>query len=356
VVAVFAALIAWRVIEALGRREVAAATSVPTGPTPVQVATVERRDISGVIELSGTLRPANEVDVAPDVSGRVVSVSVSVGTRVDKGEELARLDATDLELALAQAEGALAAAVAGRDAAVQEAATAEKLAASSSITENQLVGARSRKMAADGQLKQSQASRDLAKERVNDAKIASPIAGIVTRADLDVGRMVTPGAAVFQIQDDSAYEVDVGLDEATAYTVHPGQPVEVQSLARPDRIVPGTIATVAPTLDPQTRKALAVVRLDPTTEPLLGYSTVTVRIAQQSRAGVVTVPASAVFERGADTIVRLVVEGNTVKIVAVRTGARLGELVEVFGIQPGAQVVVAGPADLVDGTVVEPRS
>ena len=114
VVVLFAALVAWRVQEALSRRDVAAVRTEAAGPIPVQVATVERRDISGMIELSGTLRPANEVDLAPEVPGRVVSVAVAVGARVKKGDELAQLDATDLALALDQAEGALTAAQAGR--------------------------------------------------------------------------------------------------------------------------------------------------------------------------------------------------------------------------------------------------
>lgn len=356
VVALFAGLIGWRVFEALGRRDVAAVRTESAGPVPVQIAAVERRDISGVIELSGSVRPANEVDVAADVPGRVLSVGVSVGTRVAKGEELAKLDATDLQLALEQAEGALAAAQAGKDAAEQEAATAEKLAASSAMTENQLLGARSRFNAAAGQVKQAQAARDLARERVRDATITSPIEGVVTKADVDVGQMVSPGRAVFQIQDDSAYEVEVGLDESTAYVVRPGVQVQVQSLARPDRVVPGTIATVSPTLDPQTRKAAAVVRLDPTSDPLLSYSTVTVRIEQHPRSGVVTVPARAVVDRDGNSFVRVVEEGNVVRQVQVRTGTHQGDWIEVYGVSPGDNVIVAGPADLPDGTVVEPRS
>src|SRR5262245_11687660 len=123
----FVALVGWRVQEALSRRDLAVERVGTEGPSPVQVARRERRGISGVIELSGTLRPANEVDLAPDVPGRVLSVAVAIGARVKKGDELAKLDATDLELALAQAEGALTAAQAGRDAAVQEAESADKL-------------------------------------------------------------------------------------------------------------------------------------------------------------------------------------------------------------------------------------
>lgn len=352
----FVGLVAWRVQEALSRRDLAAVRTETAGPIPVQVATVERRDISGVIELSGTLRPANEVDLAPDVAGRIVSVSVAVGARVKKGEELAKIDATDLELALAQAEGALTAAQAGRDAAVQEAESADKLAKSDAITENQLVDKRSRRTASEGQLKQAQASRDLAKERVNDAEIVSPIAGVLTKVNVDIGKVVSPGVPVFQIQDDSGYEVEIGLDEATAYAIHPGQAVEVQSLARPDRTVPGTIATVAPTLDPQTRKAAAIVRLDPTTDPLLTYSTVTVRIAQHPRYGVVAIPVAALIEHNGESAVRLVVDGKTVKIVPVRIGQRQGDLLEVYGVEPGNQIVIAGPTDLAEGAQVEPRS
>lgn len=351
----FVALVGVRVVQAVARRSDAAELTSASGPVSVRTLEVHARDVSGRIELSGALRPANTVEVVPEVPGRVRSVAVEVGDRVAAGAVLARLDATDLQLAVDQGEGALAAAVAAEQVAEREANSAKALAESKSIADNQLAGILARHAAAVGQRAQAQAARDLARERLRDANITSPIGGIVTRRALDVGQTVGPGQPVFQVQDDSAYEVDVGLDEATAYAVTIGQPVTVRLEAR-DVELPGRVATLSPSLDRQTRKAAATLRLDPTDLQLITGSTVTVSLELEPRSGVITVPESALVKVDGEAVVRVVEEGNLVRNVSVRSGARQGGEIEVVGLTDGAVVVVAGPSNLVDGAVVAPRS
>ncbi|MCA9489947.1 MAG: efflux RND transporter periplasmic adaptor subunit, partial [Myxococcales bacterium] len=198
---------------------------------------------------------------------------------------------------------------------------------------------------------------DLAAERVRDATLRSPIAGVVTRASVEVGQTLAPGMPPpFQVQDDGAYEVDIGLDEATAYAIGPDQPVEVQVSARQQLVLPGRVQTVSSTLDRQTRKAAATVRLEPTTERLLTGTTVTVVLSLEPRSGVVTVPETAVVEQGGARVVRVVGDDKAVRNVVVHPGLHQDGQVEVDGVSPGAAVVVSGPPDLADGTVVEPRS
>jgi RND family efflux transporter MFP subunit len=207
-----------------------------------------------------------------------------------------------------------------------------------------------------GQHRQARAARDLAAERLRDTTLRAPVGGIVTRAAVDRGQMVAPGVPAFQVQDVSAYEVDVGFDEANAYAVVPGQAVRVRVLARADLTLDGRIQTVSSSLDRQTRKALATIRLDSTAERLITGSTVMVELALDPRTGVVTVPETAVVDRDGSPVVRVVESGNVVRNVPVRTGLRQDGEVEVDAVGAGSTVVVTGPPELVDGTVVEPRS
>ncbi|MCB9685494.1 MAG: efflux RND transporter periplasmic adaptor subunit [Alphaproteobacteria bacterium] len=353
----FLVLVGYRVVQAVERRSVAAERTGAGGPPIVRTVSAEAHDLSGRVEVSGTLRATSTVDVGAEVPGRVVEVLVDVGDRVKADAALARLDATELRLALSQAEGALAAAVAAEDRAKRDAENAEKLASSKAVTETQLVGARAGYAAATGQRQQAKAARDLAAERVRDATLRSPIAGVVTRASAEVGQTLAPGMPPpFQVQDDGAYEVDIGLDEATAYAIGPDQLVDVQVSARQQLVLPGRVQTVSSTLDRQTRKAAATVRLEPTTERLLTGTTVTVVLSLEPRSGVVTVPETAVVEQGGARVVRIVGADKAVRNVVVHPGLHQDGQVEVDGVSPGADVVVSGPPDLADGTVVEPRS
>ena len=347
----FMVLVLWRIEQAVVRRSTAAARTAITGPIAVEVAAVTAHDLSGTIVVTGTLRSVDLVDVVADVPGRVETLPVDVGARVQKGDVLATLDDTDSQLGLAQAEGMVAAATASRDAAAHDAASAEKLAAADAMTETQLVAARSRLAAAEGQLAQAKAGRDLAREHVRDARVTSPIDGIVTKRALAIGQMVAPGAPILQVQDDAHYQVDIALDEASAYAVAPGTEATITSVARVGEPLVGTVATVSSTLDPMTRKAAAVIRVD-SSSPLITNATVSVRIPVGSRPGALAVPATAIGESHDAPVVR-VVTANVVKNVPVTVGLRDGDLVEIAGVDAGSFVVTAGPVDIPDGAVVK---
>ncbi len=88
--------------------------SAPSGAAPVlipvEVAAVEKGDVSRVVEVSGTVTSARVTEIYPKVGGRVARVLATDGTRVSAGQALIELDAADQRADLAQAEAAVAAA------------------------------------------------------------------------------------------------------------------------------------------------------------------------------------------------------------------------------------------------------
>jgi HlyD family secretion protein len=81
-----------------------AATTTTASQT--QVGKVTQATLSAVVESAGSVTPKAENNLSFGVSGTVSKVNVKVGDLVKKGDVLAALDTTDLELALAQAEQA----------------------------------------------------------------------------------------------------------------------------------------------------------------------------------------------------------------------------------------------------------
>ncbi len=66
-----------------------------------------RQDLSITIAASGTVQPITPVNISPKQPGRLVALSVDQGDRVTAGQELARMDASNLQGPLLQAQGAL---------------------------------------------------------------------------------------------------------------------------------------------------------------------------------------------------------------------------------------------------------
>ncbi len=105
VIAVIAVIIFFRLIkpEKTEIEEVVDADKI----TPVEIAKVERGEISLDFKLSGTIEAASRVSVLPKIPGRIVTLSVSEGASVKKGDTLAVVEHEELELAVQQAEANL---------------------------------------------------------------------------------------------------------------------------------------------------------------------------------------------------------------------------------------------------------
>ena len=76
-------------------------------PVDVRTATVKHISIQRSVELSGTLVSPDQARVSSEVAGIVRDVLVEIGQEVNVGQELVRLDTTELNLALQRAESAL---------------------------------------------------------------------------------------------------------------------------------------------------------------------------------------------------------------------------------------------------------
>ncbi|MCS7060979.1 MAG: efflux RND transporter periplasmic adaptor subunit [Anaerolineae bacterium] len=100
--------VAWAVALAIGIGLAGCAPANPPSATDVQrSATITRGTLVAVVNATGTIRPARQVRLAFETAGIVAEVNVKAGDTVKAGDVIAQLDATDLELALADAETAL---------------------------------------------------------------------------------------------------------------------------------------------------------------------------------------------------------------------------------------------------------
>jgi RND family efflux transporter MFP subunit len=346
-------LTAWRVGEALTRRADAAAATEASATVPVEVVAAETTDLVETVRVAGSLRARHEADVVADVPGRVVSLAADVGSVVHKGEALARLETTELALGVEQAEAGLAMAEAGRTTAARDLEAARTVAGAGGMSATQLAALEARAATADAQVKQAKAGLGVARARLADATLVSPIDGTVTRRATDLGRMVSPGAPAFTVQDLSGLELVVSVDERVAARLVSGATVGVRSdhvAAIPD----GTITSIQPALDAVSKKAEVVIAVA-SVAGLLSHGTASAVLEVGRGTGVVAVPARAVREDGDGQVV-WVVEADKARKVPVTLGLRDGERVGVTGIEAGAQVVVAGQGFLSDGAAVTPKT
>lgn len=337
----------WRGTEAMKRSQ-SAVDSVESATMLVGVAKAEHGTLRETVIVSGILRPLNEVDVVADVPGRVISLSGEIGQSVHAGQVLARLEAEELSAGVAQAKGAVAAATAGRDAAVRQRDAMTRLSEAGGVGDVQIGALKDQAAGAEAQLQQALAGLSLAESRLADATIKSPITGVITDRTTGMGRMVGPGSPVFHVMDLSVLEMEILVDERVAPLVRPGMPVEVQATAGGVSAT-GTVRVSSPALDPRTHKAKVIVSVS--AAGLVPYATASARLVLDAKEGLI-IPRRAVMATDAGNSV-FAVRDNIAHRVPVTLGVAEGDRIQVDGVNDGDAVVIEGLDQISDGSAVE---
>ncbi len=188
-------------------------------------------------------------------------------------------------------------------------------------------------------------------------QILAPFDGVVTRRGVDVGHLTTPGAGgelLFVVARSDIVTIAVGVPEADAPSVNPGDPARVRLQALEGKTFEGKVARTSWALDPATRTLRAEVDVanpDGLLRPgLYAYAT----IVAEEHPDALTVPGSAVFADAGRSYCVVVADGRA-RRREVKIGLVDGKRAEVVsGLDPSDRVVEANAASLVDGQAVEP--
>ena len=315
------------------------------GPVIPVVATPSRIEhLSLEVEALGTARASESIDVTSKVSNVVTAIRFTEGQQVRKGDVLVELDG-------AQARADLAVA----DAALKE--SASQLQRSRELYET--------KVLSDQQIEQIESTYSAnvarvaaARSRLSDTIIRAPFDGRVGLRRASVGGLVAPGTVITTLDDTSTIKLDFTVPERVVAAMKPGLTLEARSVAYPDRVFEGKVASVDSRVDPNTRSVI-VRALVPNGEGLLQPGMFLSVHLSRGTADVLVVPEEALVPEQGDVFVYVVQDGTASKR-RIQTGQRAVGTVQVTdGLQGGEMVVTEGTQKLRDGasvSVTEPTA
>ena len=195
---------------------------------PVRYAQAFATDTERTRTFAGIAQAASEQDLAFRVAGTVTAVEVDVGSRVRRGQVLARLDSGDLELRRQQAEAGLAQA---RAQARNAGASYERVVAlyeSGNASMSDLDAARASYESANASETSAATALRLAEQQVAYTRLSAPADGSVRRVAVDVNEAVGAGQTVVVVIDTGGSpEVRVTVPEAFIGGVRAGHPAQV---------------------------------------------------------------------------------------------------------------------------------
>nr|WP_314543566.1 efflux RND transporter periplasmic adaptor subunit [uncultured Massilia sp.] len=304
---------------------------------------------------NGNVAAWQEAVIGSESNGlRLQEVRVNVGDVVKKGEVLAVFDARTVEADLAQARAAVQEAEANAAAATADAQRAAALKESGALSAQQITQYVTTERTAQARVASAKATLEQQRLRLQYARVVAPDAGIISARGATVGAVAGVGTELFRLIRQGRLEWRAEVTAAELPRIKPGQKAVVK--AANGSSVTGTVRTVAPTVDAQTRLALVYVDLPPAlaaNAPLKAGMFASGQFALGESAAL-TVPQQAVVVRDGFSYVFRLNPDNRVSQVKVTTGRRLGERLEVVqGIDTGTAVVTSGAGFLNDGDLVK---
>jgi multidrug resistance efflux pump len=186
---------------------------------------------------------ADVVTIAPDVSGLVTEVAVRDNQTVKRGDVLFRIDPDRFELALAQADAAMASRKAQMDEAAREATRYERLneiAVSKEVQEQRQTNADATAAA----YRQAVADRAVAELNLRRAVVRSTVDGTVTNVQLEPGDYVSTGKSAMALVDSATLRIEGYFEETKLPRIHKGDRVQVRLMGEP-RSLTGHVDSVA---------------------------------------------------------------------------------------------------------------
>lgn len=185
----------------------------------------------------------NVVTVAPDVAGAVIDIPVKDNQRVSIGDTLFVIDSARYQLAVAQAEAALAGAKSLLDQRKEEQGRRERLSVDS-ISAEALTQARSAALSAQAAYDQAEAALGVAKLNLARTNVRSPVNGYVTNLLVRRGDYATAGRAMVAVVDSDSFYVSGYFEETKLRHIQVGDRVSIRLIAY-DAPLTGHVESIA---------------------------------------------------------------------------------------------------------------
>ena len=224
--------------------------SVPSGPTMVEAG---RQNLEIIVEAAGELEPLRAVEVMSKASGEVIETLVDTGDRVETGTLVARIDPRDVQNDYNQAEADYDVAQERLTIAESQLRRSEQLLAAGVITTQEHEGRDLEFANARANLVRAETSLDLARLRLADVTIRSPMNGTVLAKNVEEGQVISSpsgnvsgGTVLMTIADLSVMQVRTLVAEADVGRIEAGMPATVQVDAFQDRSFEGVVEKIEP--------------------------------------------------------------------------------------------------------------
>lgn len=348
-----------------------AETPTRGGQAGVAVVTAfsEPRDLEETGIFTGNLLPRSSYIVAPKISGQLSRLHVNIGQIVGKGQLLAELDDRLIRQELEKAKAAVEIAEANLEQSSNALLLAtEELERNRTLLERgfisqaefdainaRFISEKSKSNIAQASLNSAIAAQNSAQLQLSFTRITADWADSATHRVIgerfaDEGSQLTAGNPILSLMDISSVIARVDVIEKDYQRIRIGQPARLKLDSYPGEIFQGKVLRIAPMLKENTRQATVEIDIPNPGTRLKPGMFARVEIDYQIRRQVNAVPTTAITKRdGIEGVFVVDQDARTVQFVAVQTGIKNLDYVEIVSPEINSEVVTLGHDLLEDG-------
>jgi multidrug efflux system membrane fusion protein len=324
------------------------ASNVPP-PTAVAAVPAQQGPLAQSLVGIGTVAAIHQVQIAPEVAGRVADIMFEAGAAVKAGDPLVQLNDAEERADLASFNAQVR--LWETNLARQQRLARSDFAAQATIDQNQ------------AELDQARAGIARTEALIAQKRITAPFDGVLGIREVELGAYVSPGDKLVSLTNLDRLYVNFTLPEQARASLKVGQTVEVTVDAFPGEVFKARLTTMEPQLDANTRAIRLQATLDNPGRRLLPGMFADVHLVLPPKPDVITVPETALSRTLYGDSVFIVRDGEPASNgeptqKAVQTFVRSGEVAEgrvaiLEGVRPGDLVVSSGALKLQNGAAVK---
>ena len=344
--------------------------------TAVEVAEVTKGAMSTEYSVNGKVVADNEVQVFPMLAGQVLTLSVSEGDKVAKGQTLLNVDTSSVTSTMSSLRESYNATKTATEKAIENAQigveqaqlaveNTEALLEAGAAAEQDLTkakqglaqaqaGVQQARAQQAASLAQIQASMDQINKQASYGTVTAPCAGTVTAVNVVQGGMASSAQPAVVIAEDSRVKINASVSEDVFAGLHTGDSAGVQISVLSDEVKSAKIVSLPAAANQQTNLYDVSVSVPSGTEPAIG-AFATVIFYTDRRENTLSVPTACVLTGNDNERYLFTVDesGTTAARVTVETGLVGKTNTEITsGLNEGDRVVVKGQSYLSDGSAV----
>lgn len=321
--------------------------------TPVEVMEIAKGSIIKKDIYSEKIQPIQEVIVNSKTPGRVEKVNFDIGDQISKDDILFVMDKRDIENQLESLESQLVSSMASFDFAKENFDNMKILYDEGAVSKQEYDQIKT-------SYEQAKASKDSLElqiksgnEALKDLEIRSPIKGIVSSRNIEVGEIVGTGISPFRILNIDTVYIDVNVPETLINRIQVNKEVEVEVEAVQEMPFKGIISRISPNSDEATNTYPVRIEISNKEKQIKPGMFAEAIFELEKKEGVITVPRKALVKLG-EQWHAFIVEEKIARKVSVEIGLDADMIVEVKeGLKEGQKLIVKGKEYVKDGEMVQ---